>query len=341
MDLPIKEVAADVFMITQTTGVAKSKFSVNVYVVPGEDGFVFDGGYGGKPQGRSLVRAIQTIIDRKTKENKPCSITRVLPSHGHWDHFSGLDYLRKRLGLTVCATQKQAEKIGSKKNYTKIFRVENPFTQNSRSGISRLWYRLKKKMIKEISMHLIKVRFVSGRINLLENHSRLVVNPGSRTPDTWEIIFLPGHSDDDIALYNKTRGILLGGDIVLRKVTSWLGPPNSNLSAYINSLETIKALPGLSLILTAHGSPIQDPITRIQAAIDHREKRTLQIFKMISDAGAGGIGYERIYQSYYPNVRGFQRSLFEGWICVTLEHLIEHKDIRAVPDRSQTRFVLA
>ncbi len=341
MDIPVKEVAPNVFMITQTIGMGKSRFSVNVFVIAGENGFVFDSGYGGKMQGRALVRAIQKIINEKKQHNEPCSIIRVVPSHGHWDHFSGLGYLQEHFGLHVCATRKQAEKIGSKKNFIKIFRVESPFVKVSESGILGLWHSLKKRIFKEIFMRLLKVRFVSGRIDILDENARLVINLGAGNSDTWEMIPLPGHCDDDIVLYNREKGILLGGDVVLRKVTAWLGPPRSNLSQYINSLETLKALPGLSLILPAHGSPIQDPVTRIQAAIDHRKKRTLDVFKMIADAGAEGVCYETIFRSYYSNARGLQRNLLEGWICVTLDHLIEKGDIRILTQGPQAIFIKA
>jgi glyoxylase-like metal-dependent hydrolase (beta-lactamase superfamily II) len=112
---PIKEIAPDIFKITQTLSLKQLKFSVNVYVIAGENGLIFDSGYGSRQAGNSLVRSIHRISGLMKDRGQPFRITRAMSSHGHWDHFSGLQHLQRTLGIDILATQKQAEKLGSKK----------------------------------------------------------------------------------------------------------------------------------------------------------------------------------------------------------------------------------
>ena len=52
------------------------------------------------------------------EKNKEFKLTRILVSHCHPDHFSGLKRLRKALEIKVSLTKKSAEIIKNKKSYT-------------------------------------------------------------------------------------------------------------------------------------------------------------------------------------------------------------------------------
>ena len=330
----LKEVASGIFVHTQTIGFQRKNFSVNIYLLAGEGGLVFDAGYGGKKHGRGLGRAIRAVSGLKNSSQKPNQITRALPSHGHWDHFSGLKYLQDHLGIEICATRKQAETICSKQIYKQTFRgTRNPFHIQPKSRFKQVCHQIKDQLSKELFMALLNVRFVSGPVTILNEDSVLTVD---RQP--WQILPLPGHADDDIVLYNRDRGIVLGGDILLNSVTTWLGPPRSNLADYTAGLEHLKTLPRLRLILPGHGRPIRDPIPRIQSAIDHRNQRTQDLFRVIADAGNQGIGFETVFQHFYPAPKAVPRYILEGWICLTLDHLIETGKIRISKKEREVRF---
>jgi len=155
------------------------------------------------------------------------------------------------------------------------------------------------------------------------------------------VIYLPGHCDDDVVLYNQNKGILLSGDLILDSVTTWLGPSKSNLEKYLNSLEFIKNLPDLKLILPAHGSPITNPRKRLQEAIDHRQKRTQEVFQLIVDSGNLGISFEEIFKHYYPKSKRIMGSTLRGWIIVTLEYLLDRGEIIFTPKSHDIIFTAA
>ena len=314
----INEIANDIFMITQSEKSRFVKFSVNIFVIAGIDGLIFDSGYGKKSASDFLATQIKEIETTMQNSGRECNITRVLPSHGHWDHFSGVEKLRKNLGIRVLATKRMLKNIGSKTKYRDSFRRETEIINVPASCIKKLWFKIIRYFVDEFSFRLFGVDFVKDPVEIIEENSSLVIDN-----KVWEVIFLPGHCDDAVALYNKDSGILLGGDNLLRTVTTWLGPPKSNLETYIDSLEYLLALPNLKLILPSHGSPIVEPHKRINEAIKHRKKRTEDILNAIADTKETGITFNTIFKKYYPATKFYEKYILRGWILTTLQYLME------------------
>lgn len=330
--LPYTEIEKNIFVITQTLSFGKSKFSVNIYYLAGKNGLIFDSGYGKNTLAEQLVQTINQIIK---KSGKNYSAQKILPSHGHWDHFSGLTYVSNKLNLEVCAVKSQIPAITSKKIYQTYFRAENRFSRKPTSSAENYFFKIKEFGLKKMLMTLLGIKFYHGKLTHIQDDTCLTVNQ-----DEWWTTYLPGHSDDDIALYNESSGILLSGDILLNKIPTWLGPPRSDLIRYLHSLAAIKRLPNLKLILPAHGRSVTDPLLRIQQAIDHRKKRTKDLFDLIGNAGNKGIHYDRIFQTIYPKYPMMQKNIYEGWICITLEFLIARDYIKAIDQGNQTLFTI-
>lgn len=139
----------------------------------------------------------------------------------------------------------------------------------------------------------------------------------------WQVFHLPGHDTDDIVLYNEKQGILLGGDLILKSITSWLGPPKSDLEAYIKSLAFVLTLPNIKRILPSHGNPVENPHERINSAIDHRKDRAKQILSLVQKAGNKGIAFNELFGIFYPAAKSHQYKTLSGWITVTLDYLVK------------------
>jgi glyoxylase-like metal-dependent hydrolase (beta-lactamase superfamily II) len=329
----IKEVAPDIFMVTQAIRSRQFKSSVNLFVFAGNDGLIFDSGYGGRRKKAGLVQTLGQISQIKKSRGEPCVISRAMPSHGHWDHFSGLGHFQEVLGLRILATQNQVEKMGSKKAFKASLQSERPFFNHRPSPLVKILHKIRDDVGAELFMGLARVCFVPGPIDIIDENDLLSING-----EAWQMIPAPGHCDDDIVLYNRERGILLGGDVVLRSITTWLGPPRSNLKMYLESLERIRQLPNLNLILSAHGSPIKNPVERIQGAIEHREKRTSDLFQLVLKSGKKGLAYGEIFNAVYPGANRFKRFLLGGWILVTLQYLWEEGAIFTLPRCGEIKF---
>ncbi len=92
----------------------------------------------------------------------------------------------------------------------------------------------------------------------------------------WVSIHTPGHTIDHLCLYDPDRGILLSGDHVLPSITphvSGVGNGADALKSYIQTLDLVAALDGITLGLPAHGHPFDDVPGRVEAIKRHHAER--------------------------------------------------------------------
>ena len=75
---------------------------------------------------------------------------------------------------------------------------------------------------------------------------------------TLQIIAVPGHTPDSIALYDAKNGLLFTGDMFYPGPI-FLYRPETDLDAYVSSIRRMAALPHVDLLLPAHNVPVADP----------------------------------------------------------------------------------
>jgi len=75
---------------------------------------------------------------------------------------------------------------------------------------------------------------------------------------TLQIISVPGHTPDSIALYDAKNSLLFTGDMFYPGPI-FLYRPETNLDAYVASIKRMAALPDVKLLLPAHNVPVADP----------------------------------------------------------------------------------
>ena len=118
----MKEVYPGIFSIREGGGFyGVVKPPENVYIIAGSDGLIFDAGYGTKKAIKTLIKEIGKIKKSYEKQGKILKLTRVIPSHSHPDHFSGLKLLREKLGLKIVLTKEMSETIKTEDNFSKSF----------------------------------------------------------------------------------------------------------------------------------------------------------------------------------------------------------------------------
>jgi len=71
---------------------------------------------------------------------------------------------------------------------------------------------------------------------------------------SFDIIEAPGHTDDSVIFFDRTRSILITGD-VLYDGKLYIGFPNSNNADYMRTLEMIAGL-DFELVLPGHNKPM-------------------------------------------------------------------------------------
>jgi glyoxylase-like metal-dependent hydrolase (beta-lactamase superfamily II) len=107
---------------------------------------------------------------------------------------------------------------------------------------------------------------------------------------TIEVIATPGHTPDSISLFDRANGLLFTGDTYYPG-TVWLYRPETDLSAYGNSVRRIAALrPEVKLVLGAHNVPVAPP-SILEDLVDAFEK--VQAGQVQSKpAGVGKVIYQ-------------------------------------------------
>jgi glyoxylase-like metal-dependent hydrolase (beta-lactamase superfamily II) len=203
------------------------------YLIEGEDSaLVFDTGNG--------IGDIAAVIKNLT--DKPVS---VLNSHSHYDH------------------------VGGNYAFEKIYGMDTPFSHKRQKGIEN------KDIAMEVSNEAlcrplplgVSEKSHIGRpykvTNLIRHGS--VIDLGERQ---LEVIHLPGHTPDAIALIDREAGLMWTGDSFYAG-TIWLYSPETDLAAYAESLQKmVEQVPHLKALLPAHNTPWVAPqiLLKVQAA---------------------------------------------------------------------------
>lgn len=311
-------------MITQNGNMGAVKPSVNQYVIPGDNGILYDAGFGDAASVRYFIQEIKKLQDDLGSRSKPYDIRYILVSHAHEDHFSGLLKVRQNLGLTVMVSKQTAKYIGSKEGYRNAFETRVRFTASRAETVFEKLYNTANKLSERMFKHFIYgMRFVPDPEIVFDGKTEIKINN-----EPWEIFPSPGHSKDHISLYNQEKGILFSGDNVLRTKTTWLGPPNSDLDEYMVSLKQLLELPKLELILSAHGSPITKPKERIREIMAWRINRTRQLLDFVENSNRRGVTVKQIVNHFYTKPSPLMYVIVEGWIRLTLQFLLDKGMIR-------------
>jgi len=312
----MEEVYPNIFMITETGAMGAIMPQVNIYVISGEDGLIFDTGYGRKKILQHLEKELHRIKEIVTSRGGKFNITRALPSHSHPDHFSGLKFLKKQFKTRTLLTEKMSKNLNAGKHYYSE-RFNNKYSKRHLKNI------LNFIAISYIQPFLLGSSFDINPDEIIKENKPLFINN-----EPWQVLSSPGHCEDHISLYNEETGVLFSGDNILRAITTWLGPPRSNLQQYNRTMENILALPKLELILSAHGSPITEPRQRIKDILQHRKERTQTVLTLIEKRGRRGISCKEIINHIYKDDPLPKKYLADGWIALTLEDLENKRQIK-------------
>lgn len=90
-----------------------------------------------------------------------------------------------------------------------------------------------------------------------------------------------GHTPGHLAWHDPAAGLAFAGDTVLGEGTVVVGPPDGDMTAYLATLERLRALAPLAAILPGHGPRIDDPLRKIELYIRHRRMREAQVAALL------------------------------------------------------------
>lgn len=104
---------------------------------------------------------------------------------------------------------------------------------------------------------------------------------------TLEAIATPGHTSNHICFALREENALFSGDHIMGWSTTVVSPPDGDMTAYMESLELVKAR-GFDILWPTHGPPVLKVEPFIDAYIAHRRAREAQVVKAVGE-GHGRI----------------------------------------------------
>ena len=114
----------------------------------------------------------------------------------------------------------------------------------------------------------------------------------------------PGHASNHLCFALREENSLFSGDHVMGWSTTVVSPPDGQMSAYMASLDKLRARDE-TIYWPGHGGPVKEPHRFVRGLATHRRQRETSILQRIA-AGDGEIVtiVEKIYENLDPRLKG-------------------------------------
>jgi glyoxylase-like metal-dependent hydrolase (beta-lactamase superfamily II) len=119
---------------------------------------------------------------------------------------------------------------------------------------------------------------------------------------TLEAVETPGHAANHLCFALREEEALFSGDHVMAWSTSFVGPPDGSMGAYLASLDKVR-LREETVYWPGHGGPVTEPRRFVRALLHHRRQREASILNRL-EAGDRSIAeiVAAIYQGLQPGL---------------------------------------
>lgn len=249
-------------------------FWANAYLILFEDYQVLiDTGSGFGVSNRHLEQGLHEIDEKEKREIGLPSLTHILISHGHIDHFGGLPYIVSEssaivgiheLDLRNLTNTEERLMVISKR--LDIFLAESGVSKKRRSELIQLY-------------KMSKLDYVPVRVDFSYEAVRNKVGP-------FRIFHVPGHCPGQVVI--RLHDVMFSGDHILADISPHQAPErlalNTGLGHYLQSLEALRNWSnGIYVTLGGHNKPIMDLTTRIEEIHDIHQKRLARILDLLSE----------------------------------------------------------
>ena len=130
----------------------------------------------------------------------------------------------------------------------------------------------------------------------------------------------PGHARGHLCFHDAQRGVLITGDNIVGFGSVLIDPADGNMRDYLNSLERMRSLPGLSVLFGGHGPAVAAPYQKIEQYISHRLEREQNILEAVQ---SGITDPTEIVAQVYTDVSPKAYAMAERAVLAHLQKLRE------------------
>lgn len=304
---------------------------VNLYLIDDEPLTLVDCGPNSGKALDELERAL-AVHGRRVED-----LELIVLTHQHIDHIGLVDVLVRRSGAEVAALDRLVPYLG---DYPAAAEADDEFAVAlmARHGIPP-----------DVTQALRAVSAAFRGWGAGAAVTRPLVDGGTLQlrDRTLHVLHRPGHSPSDTVLWDPDRELLLGGDHLIKHISSnplvarplvapgepavpleeAVGPRRPQaLRTYLASLEATRALPA-RIVLAGHGEPVTDHRALIDERARMTERRARKILDLLAD---GPLTAYELAQRMWGNVAVTQAFL-------TLSEVLGHLDLLALEEAVDAR----
>jgi glyoxylase-like metal-dependent hydrolase (beta-lactamase superfamily II) len=215
-------------------------------VISGEYRVLIDTGSGFGQSNDDLVTGLDEISKLRAEDCSLKSLTHILITHGHIDHFGGLSFIREQTGARIC-----------------IHELDRRIVSNHIERLSLAAHRLE-EFLKEAGVseenrtkHLEMYKITKSLYRSVEVDSTYQSMDMSLGP--FRFTHVPGHCAGHVIIH--LHDVIFSGDHILEKTSPHQAPEQITLSTgldtYLRSLEVVRPFcPCISCAFGGHENPI-------------------------------------------------------------------------------------
>ena len=235
----------------------------NIYIIDGGEGLMMVDCGSGMPQANAELEAgFAAVSETFGRAVSLADISTILITHGHIDHFGGLNFVRQftdaPIGIHILD-----RRVLSNHEERVVFSYRRLETFLESAGVST-----------ELREALMSV-YLFAKTYYRSTPVQFLLEEGKPTTDGLGVYHVPGHCPGQVCL--AVDDFLLTADHVLSRITPHQAPESithhMGLSHYLDSLDKIAALSGYRLGLGGHEDPIDDIPARIHAIRQAHDER--------------------------------------------------------------------
>jgi glyoxylase-like metal-dependent hydrolase (beta-lactamase superfamily II) len=304
---------------------------VNTYLIEDEPLTLIDTG---PNSGKALDELEQALAARGHRVE---DLERIVITHQHIDHLGLVGILARRSGAEICALDILAPVIESLGDYADRD-DELAEALMRRHGIPG-----------EVATAL---RSVSLAFRAWGGSAPVTTPlPAGSTLDfanrSLRVLHRPGHSPSDTIFHDEARGVLIGGDHLIKHISSnplisrpLTGEPEGRpkaLKTYLESLAATREM-DIEVVLAGHGEPVTGHAELIEERVRLHERRARRIHKVIADRPRSA--YE-IAQELWGNVAVTQAYLTLSEVLGHVDLLLDRGDVVEEETAGVIRFAAA
>lgn len=196
-----------------------------------------------------------------------------------------------RLPITVINSHSHYDHVGGNSEFDRVLTMDTPFTRMKMAG--RPHAGLASEVAPDAFCHGAPAGLDTASFRSKPWKSAGFVKGGDRIPlgnRTLDVLHVPGHTPDALALLDRANGLLFTGD-TFYDGTIWLFAQETNLDDYVTSMESLVALaPVLTQVLPAHNTAKVAPARLAVVLAAARKLRTGTVTG--HDDGRGKITFD-------------------------------------------------